>query len=89
MPTRNVNLTKELDHFVAVKVASGRYENASEVVRAALRVLEHDEREQEMNLVALQKAIDEGDESGLASGDVFARVRKKLRREVKRPVVIG
>ena len=34
MPTRNVNLTKkELDHFVLAKVESGRYENASEVVR--------------------------------------------------------
>ncbi|MEO8901546.1 MAG: type II toxin-antitoxin system ParD family antitoxin, partial [Polyangiaceae bacterium] len=37
MPTRNVNLTDELDRFVAVKVSSGRYENASEVVRASLR----------------------------------------------------
>lgn len=83
MPTRNVSLTKELDHFVAGRVASGRYENASEVVRAALRVLEHDERQNEMKLVALQRAIDEGDESGLASGDVFARVRKKMRRVAK------
>jgi antitoxin ParD1/3/4 len=89
MPTRNVNLTKELDQFVAIKVASGRYENASEVVRAALRVLEQDEREDEMKLVALQKAIDEGDESGLASGDVFARVRKKLQGKRKRPIAIG
>jgi len=39
VPTRNVNLTNELDHFVQSKVASGRYENASEVVRAALRRL--------------------------------------------------
>ena len=38
MPTRNVNfLTDELDHFVLQKVESVRYENASEVVRAALR----------------------------------------------------
>ena len=34
MPTRNVNLTDELDHFVLQKVESGRYENASEVVVA-------------------------------------------------------
>jgi hypothetical protein len=39
MPTRNVNLTDELDSFVLAKVESGRYENASEVVRAALRTL--------------------------------------------------
>ena len=30
MPTRNVNLTDELDNFVLAKVESGRYENASE-----------------------------------------------------------
>ncbi|MGH9609280.1 MAG: type II toxin-antitoxin system ParD family antitoxin, partial [Bryobacteraceae bacterium] len=37
MPTRNVNLTDELDRFVISKVESGRYENASEVIRSALR----------------------------------------------------
>jgi antitoxin ParD1/3/4 len=44
MPTRNVNLTDELDRFVSEKIESGRYENASEVVRAALRTLEREER---------------------------------------------
>ena len=42
MPTRNVNLTDELDRFVAKKVKTGRYQNASEVVRAGLRTLERD-----------------------------------------------
>ena len=42
MPTRNVNLTDELDRFVAKKVKTGRYENASEVVRAGLRKLERE-----------------------------------------------
>jgi Arc/MetJ-type ribon-helix-helix transcriptional regulator len=32
-----VNLTDELESFVLAKMSSGRYENASEVVRAALR----------------------------------------------------
>ena len=78
MPTRNVNLTDELDHFVATKVKSGRYENASEVVRAALRTLEREEQRYEAKLAVLRAAIDEGDASGVAKGDVFARVRKKL-----------
>lgn len=43
MPTRNVNLTEELDRFVLGKVETGRYENASEVVRAALRALEREQ----------------------------------------------
>jgi antitoxin ParD1/3/4 len=79
MPTRNVNLTHELDRFVATKVKSGRYENASEVVRAGLRTLEREEREYEAKLVALQAAIDEGDGSGIAEGNVFDRVRKALK----------
>ena len=78
MPTRNVNLTAELDRFVLEKVESGRYENASEVVRAALRTLEREEQQYEAKLAALRRAIDEGDASGVAEDNVFARVREKL-----------
>jgi len=78
MPTRNVNLTDELDRFVVAKVESGRYENASEVVRAALRSLEREEQRHEAKLVALRAAIDAGDISGIAEGNVFERVREKL-----------
>ena len=78
VPTRNVNLTEELDRFVLEKVETGRYENASEVVRAALRTLEREERQYEAKLGALGSAIDEGDASGIAEGDVFDRVRKTL-----------
>jgi antitoxin ParD1/3/4 len=70
MPTRNVNLTNELDRFVAKKVKSGRYENASEVVRAGLRTLEREEQQYEVKLAGLRAAIDEGDASGIAEGDV-------------------
>jgi antitoxin ParD1/3/4 len=44
MSTRNVNLTDELDCFVAYRLKSGRYENASEVVRDGLRMLERSEQ---------------------------------------------
>lgn len=40
MPTRNVNLTEHLDTFIETGVASGRFSNASEVVREGLRLLE-------------------------------------------------
>jgi antitoxin ParD1/3/4 len=78
MPTRNVNLTEELDRFVVAEVESGRYENASEVVRAALRTLERAEQRHEAKLAALRTAIDAGDASGIADGNVFERVREKL-----------
>ncbi len=85
MPTRNVNLTNELERFVLKKVATGRYENASEVVRAALRTLEREEQQYEAKLAALRSAIDQGDASGLAAGGVFARVRKRLElRRIRR-----
>lgn len=38
--TRNVSLTPEFDAFIDGRVATGRYRSASEVVRAALRLLE-------------------------------------------------
>jgi antitoxin ParD1/3/4 len=42
--TRTVSLTPELEALVDNKVASGRYRSASEVVRAALRLLDERER---------------------------------------------
>jgi antitoxin ParD1/3/4 len=84
MPTRNVNLTDSLDQFVAKKIKSGRYENASEVVRAGLRTLEREERQYEAKLAALRAAIDEGDASGIAKGNVFGRVRKAIKPPVSR-----
>ena len=84
MPTRNVNLTDQLDRFVVAKVESGRYENASEVVRAALRTLEREEQQYEVKLAALKAAIDEGDASGVAKGNSFARVRQTLKLSQKK-----
>lgn len=81
MPTRNVNLTTELDQFVLDKVKSGRYENASEVVRAALRILERDEREYQDKLTAIRAAVQEGLDSGVEPADgptILARVREDL-----------
>ncbi len=85
MPTRNVNLTDELDNFVLAKVESGRYENASEVVRAALRTLEREEQQYEAKLAALQNAIDEGDCSGVNEANSFERVRRTLKLSKTKP----
>jgi antitoxin ParD1/3/4 len=55
MPTRNVNLTDHYDHFVESQVDAGRYQNASEVMRAGLRLLERQIREDEEKLTVLRK----------------------------------
>jgi hypothetical protein len=36
-------------------------------------------QEEDLKMAALRKAIEEGDSSGIATGDVFARIRRKLR----------
>jgi antitoxin ParD1/3/4 len=64
MATRNINLTDTLDRFVAELVASGQYQNASEVVRAGLRLLKAEEETRARKLAALNAAIQEGIDSG-------------------------
>jgi antitoxin ParD1/3/4 len=68
MPTRNVNLTERQDQFVGEVLAAGRYQNASEVVRDGLRLLERREREDAAKLARLQVAVEEA-ESALARGE--------------------
>jgi antitoxin ParD1/3/4 len=64
MATRNINLTDALDRFVAELVQSGSYQNASEVVRAGLRLLKAEEETRARKLAALNAAIQEGIDSG-------------------------
>jgi len=77
MPARNVNLTDELEQFITAKVASGRYENASEVVRASLRALEREEQQYEAKMERLLKAIDDGLASPRVPDGAFDRVRAR------------
>lgn len=60
MPTRNVNLTEHFDRFIEARVTSGRFSNASEVVREGLRLLEQREREDKARLAWLRAAAKEG-----------------------------
>ncbi len=57
----SVSLGNYFDSFVQNNLASGRYKNASEIIRAGLRLLEDEEHK----VIALKKAISEGIESGI------------------------
>jgi len=57
----SVALGDHFENFVDKKVSTGRFKNASEVIRAGLRLLE----EEESKIIALRKAIDEGINSGI------------------------
>ncbi len=60
MPTRNVVLTEHHEELLERLVASGRYQNASEVLREGLRLVESKEAEDEAKLKALRAAVQLG-----------------------------
>ena len=85
----NVNLTPELEALVQRKVASGLYNNQSEVVREALRLLAEQDRLREAHLAELRGALAEGlaqaDRGELHDGPkAVADVRRSLRRRSER-----
>lgn len=53
MPTRNVVLTSRQADFVDQLVSTGRYQNASEVLRAGIRLIEREEAEREAGLTGI------------------------------------
>lgn len=56
MTTRNINLTGTLDEFVTDLIDSGAYQNASEVMRAGLRLLKAQQEQQTARVAALREA---------------------------------
>ena len=62
MPARNITLTDHLAAFVDRNVASGQFEDASDVMREGLRLLEQRQREDELKLQRLRKEVDFGRE---------------------------
>lgn len=59
----SISIGDYFDTFIQSRISAGRYKNASEVVRAGLRLLE----EEENKMIALREAIQEGIESGIAN----------------------
>ena len=57
MPTRNVVLTSQQEAFVGDLVAAGRYQNASEVLREGLRLLEDQTRRRQAELADIQSGV--------------------------------
>jgi antitoxin ParD1/3/4 len=58
----SITLGEYFDRFIQNILREGRYKNASEVVRAGLRLLE----EEEQRMIALKKSIEDGINSGIA-----------------------
>lgn len=69
MATRNVVLTDRQEKLIDALVGSGRYQNASEVLREGLRLIEQREAEDAAKLAALREAARVGMEA-IEAGDV-------------------
>ncbi|MEK6397484.1 MAG: type II toxin-antitoxin system ParD family antitoxin [Terriglobus sp.] len=89
MPQRNVNLSDHLDHFIDLSIESGRFSNASEIVREALRLLEKRELEDQARLEWLRSAakdgfdaMERGDYVELDPGRGFETFLKEIHEEV-------
>lgn len=71
----SVSLGNYFENFVESKISAGRYKNASEVIRAGLRLLEEDEN----RIQLLKDAIKEGLDSGIAKNFDANENLKKLK----------
>ena len=74
----SISLGEHFESFVRISVSEGRFHNASEVIRAGLRLLE----EEESKVIALRSVIQEGINSGVAtdfSADKHLESLKKKR----------
>ena len=83
---RSYALGEHFERFVEERVKSGRFNNASEVVRAGLRLLEHQERQRELELQKLRQSIEDGRRSGppQPADEVFERLEAKYREMSER-----
>ena len=75
----SVTLGEHFDLFIQQALKQGRYKNASEVIRAGLRLLEHEEQK----VRALQAALEEGEKSGIAKNFDPKKHLKRIKSERK------
>ena len=77
----NVSLTPELEALVQAKVATGMYNNASEVIREALRLLKDHDLLNELKTQHLKRELSIG-LSGLDRGEFSAESLEDIRKNV-------
>lgn len=77
--SKNTSITigSHFEQFINEQIESGRFNSASEIVRAGLRLLE----DQEHKLSALRAALIAGENSGFSNDSSLNSIMKKLGRE--------
>jgi antitoxin ParD1/3/4 len=77
----HVSLTPQLEELVKEKVASGLYNNASEVIRETLRLMHQQDAVYKLKLERLRELLIEGEQSGVSEksiDDLIAEVEAEL-----------
>lgn len=74
----SISIGQHFDSFIQNQIDTGRYASTSEVVRAALRLLE----EEEQKLKVLRQALIDGEESGWVENFNSVDFRAKLRKNI-------
>ncbi len=81
----NVHLTPELEGFARSCVESGRYNNVSEVMRSALRLLHDQEERRRAFQATLDEAMAEGERDGFISAEQVLREMDEIIGRVAGP----
>jgi len=91
MPTQNVNLPPHFKRFVETNVRDGRFGNASEVVRAGLRLLEHEQTLRQLKIQRLRESaragigdVAAGRFTDLPAADISSHLEKIVRSALRK-----
>ncbi len=74
----SISLGDHFEGFISSQISAGRYGNASEIVRASLRLLE----EHEQKVEALRQALQEEEASGNAGSFDFGKIKRQAREQL-------
>ena len=80
MSTRNVVLTDRQEQLISDLITAGRYQNASEAMRAGLRLLEREEAELDEIKDRLTKSLQQARAGEFAEGSGADAVRRAFKR---------
>lgn len=83
----NVNLGERFEAFIQEQIRGGRYQNASEVVRAGLRLLEDRELQRERDLVRIKAEIEAAindPRPPIPMEQVFAELEARFKDDLER-----
>lgn len=78
----SVSLGDYFENFVESKISAGRYKNASEVIRAGLRLLEEDENRIQILETAIKEGLDSGIDKNFEPNENLKKLKAKKSKNV-------